>query len=100
MRIKGVGSEYSDLLEAAGVDSPAELAHRNAANLAATVEEVAAARPGIVRGCIRDRRLDRQAKEMRGHDHRRRDGHGDHRADGVGGSATSSPRVAAEHPSR
>ena len=26
MRIKGVGSEYSDLLEAAGVDSPAELA--------------------------------------------------------------------------
>ena len=30
MRIKGVGSEYSDLLEAAGVDSPAELAHRNA----------------------------------------------------------------------
>ena len=30
MRIKGVGSEYSDLLEAAGVDSPAELAQRNA----------------------------------------------------------------------
>ena len=25
MRIKGVGSEYSDLLEAAGVDSPAEI---------------------------------------------------------------------------
>jgi predicted flap endonuclease-1-like 5' DNA nuclease len=49
MRIKGVGSEYSDLLEAAGVDSPAELARRNAANLAATVEEVVAARPGIVR---------------------------------------------------
>lgn len=49
MRIKGVGSEYSDLLEAAGVDSPAELAQRNAANLAATVQEVVAARPGIVR---------------------------------------------------
>jgi len=49
MRIKGVGSEYSDLLEAAGVDSPAELAHRNAANLAETVQEVVAARPGIVR---------------------------------------------------
>ena len=29
MRIPGVGSEYSDLLEAAGVDSPAELAQRN-----------------------------------------------------------------------
>ena len=30
MRIDGVGSEYADLLEAAGVDSPAELAQRNA----------------------------------------------------------------------
>ncbi len=49
MRIKGVGSEYSDLLEAAGVDSPAELANRNAANLATTFEEVVAARPGVVR---------------------------------------------------
>ncbi len=49
MRIKGVGSEYSDLLEAAGVDSPAELANRNALNLATTFEEVVAARPGIVR---------------------------------------------------
>jgi len=49
MRIKGVGSEYSDLLEIAGVDSPAELAQRNAANLATTFEEVVAARPGIVR---------------------------------------------------
>jgi len=49
MRIKGVGSEYSDLLEAAGVDSPAELANRNAANLAITFQEVVAARPSIVR---------------------------------------------------
>jgi predicted flap endonuclease-1-like 5' DNA nuclease len=39
-RINGVGSEYSDLLEAAGVDSPAELAHRVPANLAAKMEEV------------------------------------------------------------
>ncbi len=37
MRLKGVGSEYSDLLEAAGVDSPAELGHRNAANLTAAM---------------------------------------------------------------
>jgi predicted flap endonuclease-1-like 5' DNA nuclease len=44
MRLKGVGSEYSDLLEAAGVDSPAELAHRNAANLATTMAETNAAR--------------------------------------------------------
>jgi len=49
MRIKGVGSEYSDLLEIAGVESPAELAQRNAANLANTFEEVVAARPDTVR---------------------------------------------------
>ena len=49
MRIKGVGSEYSELLEAAGVDSPAELARRNAGNLATTVQEVVAAKPSIVR---------------------------------------------------
>jgi predicted flap endonuclease-1-like 5' DNA nuclease len=49
MRITGVGSEYSDLLEAAGVDSPSELANRNAANLAITLQEGVAARPGIVR---------------------------------------------------
>jgi predicted flap endonuclease-1-like 5' DNA nuclease len=40
MRIKGVGSEYADLLEAAGVDTVPELAQRNAANLAATLENV------------------------------------------------------------
>lgn len=49
MRIKGVGSEYSDLLEAAGVDSRAELNLRNAASLAVTMQEVVAARPGVVR---------------------------------------------------
>lgn len=32
-RIKGVGSEYADLLEAAGVDTIPELAQRNASNL-------------------------------------------------------------------
>jgi predicted flap endonuclease-1-like 5' DNA nuclease len=37
MRIDGVGSEYADLLEAAGVDSIPELATRNAANLAAAL---------------------------------------------------------------
>ncbi len=39
-RIKGVGSEYADLLEAAGVDTVPELAQRNAANLAAKLAEV------------------------------------------------------------
>ena len=33
MRIKGIGSEFSDLLEAAGVDTVPELARRKAENL-------------------------------------------------------------------
>ena len=40
MRIKGVGSEFSDLLEAAGVDSCTELAQRNASNLLAKVVDL------------------------------------------------------------
>ena len=32
-RVKGIGTQYADLLEAAGVDSPKELARRNADNL-------------------------------------------------------------------
>ena len=43
-RIKGIGSEYSDLLEVAGVDSVPELAQRNAANLTQTLAEANAAR--------------------------------------------------------
>ncbi|MBL8065795.1 MAG: DUF4332 domain-containing protein [Chthonomonadaceae bacterium] len=43
-RIKGVGSEYADLLEAAGVDSVPELAQRNAANLSAKMAEVNSAK--------------------------------------------------------
>ena len=43
-RISGIGSEYADLLEASGVDSCAELAHRNPAILATTMAEANAAR--------------------------------------------------------
>lgn len=39
-RIKGVGGEYAELLEASGVDTVAELAQRNATNLAARMDEV------------------------------------------------------------
>jgi predicted flap endonuclease-1-like 5' DNA nuclease len=49
MRIDGVGSQYADLLEAAGVDSPAELAQRNAKNLAQTFQELDAARNTVAR---------------------------------------------------
>lgn len=39
-RISGVGSEFSELLEASGVDTVPELAQRNAENLAAKMIEV------------------------------------------------------------
>lgn len=40
MRISGVGEEYSELLEVAGVDTVKELRNRNAENLAAKMAEV------------------------------------------------------------
>ncbi len=40
MRIRGVAEEYSELLEAAGVDTVKEMKRRNAANLAAKMQEV------------------------------------------------------------
>jgi predicted flap endonuclease-1-like 5' DNA nuclease len=43
MRIRGVGSEYSDLLEAAGVDTVKELRRRKAENLTTKMVEVNAA---------------------------------------------------------
>lgn len=39
-RVKGVGPQFAELLEAAGVDTVKELAHRNAENLAAKMAEV------------------------------------------------------------
>jgi len=40
MRIKGIGGEFSEILEAAGVDTVPELARRNAVNLVAKIKEV------------------------------------------------------------
>lgn len=45
MRIKGIGGQYSELLEAAGVDTVPELAQRNAENLVKKMEEVNAEKP-------------------------------------------------------
>ena len=39
-RISGVGSEFSELLEAAGVDTVPELANRNPANLVAAMTKI------------------------------------------------------------
>jgi len=39
-RIKGVGPQFAELLEASGVDTVKELGHRVAANLAAKMKEV------------------------------------------------------------
>jgi len=48
-RIKGVGEEYSDLLEAAGVDTVVELAQRRAENLHAALKETNDARSVVRR---------------------------------------------------
>ncbi|HFD79688.1 MAG TPA: DUF4332 domain-containing protein [Gammaproteobacteria bacterium] len=39
MRVSGIGGEYAELLEAAGVDTIKELRNRNAANLAAAMKQ-------------------------------------------------------------
>lgn len=40
MRISGIGSEFSELLEAAGVDTVKELQHRNVENLVSKMVEI------------------------------------------------------------
>lgn len=65
-RIKGVGEEYSDLLEAAGVDTVKELRNRNSANLHKKMEEVNAEK-NLVRQLPNAEKVDGwvcQAKEM------------------------------------
>ncbi len=52
MRVKGVSTQYSDLLEAAGVDTVKELRRRNAASLTAKMAEVNMAKKNkLVRQC-------------------------------------------------
>ncbi len=48
-RVKGIGSEYSELLEKAGVDTVKELRNRNAENLHAKMEAVNKAGRALVR---------------------------------------------------
>lgn len=65
-RIKGVGSEYSQLLEVAGVDTVVELAKRKAANLVKKMEEVNALKK-LVRRTPTEKMVEKwiaQAKKM------------------------------------
>lgn len=66
MRIKGVGEEYSELLEAAGVDTVKELKGRVAANLTKAMAEANATRK-LVRALPTESMVARwiaQAKEL------------------------------------
>ncbi|HEY7458703.1 MAG TPA: DUF4332 domain-containing protein [Xanthobacteraceae bacterium] len=56
MRIKGIGEEYSELLEAAGVDTVRELKHRNPKNLAQAIA-AANARRKLVRLLPSEKRI-------------------------------------------
>jgi predicted flap endonuclease-1-like 5' DNA nuclease len=66
MRIKGVGEEYSELLEAAGVDTVKELKTRVAANLTKAMAEANAKRK-LVRALPTESMVEKwvaQAKEL------------------------------------
>jgi predicted flap endonuclease-1-like 5' DNA nuclease len=65
-RIKGVGSEYADLLEEAGVDTVPELARRNAANLHQKMVDVNQAKELVRRVPVKSQVEDwiRQANEL------------------------------------
>ena len=66
MRIKGVGGEYAELLECAGVDTVPELAQRNAASLTAKMAEINEQKK-LVRSLPKDSMVEgwiKQAKEL------------------------------------
>ena len=66
LRIKGIGTEYSDLLEEAGVDTVPDLAQRNPDNLHAKMEEIASQKKLVRRLPTRDQVADwiEQAKSL------------------------------------
>lgn len=53
MRIKGVGKQYAELLEAAGVDTVKELRNRNAANLAVAMKTINGEK-SLTRGAVNE----------------------------------------------
>lgn len=66
MRIKGVGPQFSELLEAAGVDTVKELQHRVAEKLRAKLEEVNEQKHlvGRVPAVVEVEKMIAQAKEL------------------------------------
>ena len=66
MRINGVGPQFSELLEAAGVDTVKELQHRVAANLHAKLEEINEQKHlvGRVPALVEVEKMIAQAKEL------------------------------------
>ena len=56
MRISGVGKQFAELLEAAGVDTVKELRTRNAANLAAKMTEVNAEK-NLTKGAVNESKV-------------------------------------------
>ena len=67
-RINGVGPQFAELLEASGVDTVKEFAHRNAENLVAKMKEVNEQhkRVGRVPTVTEVQRMIDQAKELPG----------------------------------
>ena len=66
MRLNGVGGQFAELLNGAGVDTIKELRRRNAANLAAKMTEVNAERE-LTKGTVSEAKVQGwidQAKEM------------------------------------
>lgn len=65
-RIKGVGPQFAELLEAAGVDTVKEFAHRNAENLVAKMNDVNEQqhRTGRVPSVTEVQKMIDQAKEL------------------------------------
>ena len=66
MRINGVGPQFSELLEAAGVDTVKEFRHRSAENLCAKMNEIYEAKHlvGRVPAVTELQKMIDQAKEM------------------------------------
>ncbi len=65
MRVKGVGEEYADLLEAAGVDTVPELGQRNAASLFGKLTEVNEAKK-LVRALPTEGKVEDWIKQAKG----------------------------------